>query len=127
MLCKTMVLDERLAMMASLGREKVPLADIGTDHAYLPIRLLLNDPDRVAMATDIRPGPLEAARRNARLYGVEDRIDFRLADGFLGLPLTEKGIRDIYLCGMGGETIAGILKASGKNLPEGTRFYLQPM
>ena len=65
-------LDARLALCADFVREGRVLADVGTDHGYLPIRLLLDQRIPSAFAADIRPGPLSAAKENARMNGLSN-------------------------------------------------------
>ena len=78
-------LQPRLQAIAGLVPQGGRLADVGTDHAYLPIALLLGEKIPGAIATDIHPEPLERGRRTARAFGVEERISFRLCDGLTGL------------------------------------------
>lgn len=99
------------------------MADIGTDHAYLPVSLILSGRISRAIAADIRPGPLEHARRTAEEYGVSERLDFRLCDGLAGIAPQE--CDTVAVAGMGGETIAGIL-AQAPWAGEGKRLILQP-
>lgn len=116
-------LSKRLAAVAALVPQGARLADVGTDHAYLPVRLLQENRLSHVIASDIRPGPLEHARRTARTYGVEDKIDFRLCDGLEGIQAGE--CDTVTISGMGGETIAGIL-AQAPWCREGARLILQP-
>ena len=81
----TLTLGARLAAAASFVRPGAVLADIGTDHAYLPARLLLDGTCRFAAASDLRPGPLENARRTAERYGVARRMTFLLGNGLEAL------------------------------------------
>ena len=74
-------LSPRLETVARLVPAGVRFADIGTDHAYLPVWLLQQGVIDRAIAADLNPGPLDRARENARRYGLTDRIDFRLGDG----------------------------------------------
>ena len=67
-------LGGRLATCARLVRSGRPMADIGTDHAYLPIWLIKNSIVPRAVAADIRSGPLAAARKNAEKYGVTEQL-----------------------------------------------------
>ena len=76
-------LSPRLAMAAGLvpgDRKNIRLADIGTDHAYLPVWLLQNRGTDLAhvIAADLRPGPLDRARQTVRAAGLEGAVDFRL-------------------------------------------------
>lgn len=99
-------------------------ADIGTDHAYIPIHLLLDGKCRRAIAADINKGPLENAEKNAAACGVADNISFYLTDGLSDIDLT--GVTDIIICGMGGETQAHILSQS-EFVKSGVQIILQPM
>lgn len=122
---KTPILDERLASVAGKVRQDAVFADIGTDHAYLPVSLLCENKIRRAVCTDIAEGPLGKARKNAAAYGVADRCDFLLTDGLSGVenfPVT-----DVAICGMGGEMIADILKNAPRTLLSGVNYILQPM
>ena len=121
------ILDSRLSLAASFVREGSVVADIGTDHAYIPIYLLLTNKSKSTIAADINEGPLERARINADRYGIRDGITFCLADGLSTLPLEEMGVTDIVICGMGGELIASIIDASEYAKKSGVRFILQPM
>jgi len=98
-------------------------ADIGTDHAYLPIHLILSGISDTAYACDINEGPCIRARANCASYGVSDKVKISRRDGIEGL--TDEGINKFIIFGMGGELIAGILDR-GKT-KDGTRFILNPM
>ena len=63
-------LPPRLEAIAQLVPEGCRLADVGTDHGLLPVRLLENGVIQSAVASDLRPGPLSAAKNNARIAGV---------------------------------------------------------
>jgi tRNA (adenine22-N1)-methyltransferase len=86
------------------------VADIGTDHARLPIFLLQQEIAERVIATDIREGPLHAAEDALRRRGLRDRADLRLCDGASGVWPDEADC--FIIAGMGGDTIAGILRAS---------------
>ena len=118
-----MVLSSRLAAVAALVPSGARLADIGTDHACLPVSLLLEGRIDHAIAADVRKGPLDHARRTAEEYGVENQLDFRLCDGLAGIRADE--CDTITIAGMGGETIAGILSRA-EWTREGKRLILQP-
>ena len=102
-------LQPRLQIIADLVPQGGRLADVGTDHAYLPIYLLQQGRIPFAVATDIHPEPLERGRRTARLYGWEKQISFRLCDGLAAVSPEE--VDTVVIAGMGGETIAAILDA----------------
>ena len=120
-------LDARLEAALSFARQDAPAADIGTDHGYIPVALVHRGISPFVIASDVNEGPLDAARRNAERYGVRKKIATCLADGLSGLPLAENGIRDVYICGMGGELIASILAASTYVQDPDVRLILQPM
>lgn len=124
---KLPILDNRLATAGALLRKNSVVWDVGTDHAYIPIRLLLEGRCVRAVATDVHRGPLESAMRNAEIYGVADRITFLLADGLGNYDPAAFGVTDICLCGMGGELIASILQKSPFLPEKHIRLVLQPM
>ncbi len=110
-------------MCARLAGGAETLCDVGTDHGYLPISLLAAGKIKYAIAADIRPGPLASARRHAMEAGMEGKMRFELADG-LDFPGAE-GCDTVVCAGMGGETIAGILKRAPWT-KDGARLILQP-
>lgn len=118
-------LDKRLSAVAALVRQGSRLADIGTDHAYLPVYLVQSGVCPSAIASDIGEGPLEAARRTVTENGLTREIALRLGDGLSTVSAEE--IDDIAIAGMGGETIAAILEAAPWVQNEGVRLILQPM
>lgn len=124
---ETVSLDPRLALAASYIPKGAVVADVGTDHAYLPIWLLQNGICTHAVASDINEGPLERARAHAGKYGTADRISFYRADGIAAIDLLAEGVTHIAVCGMGGELIAGILDAAPYTRRENVRCVLQPM
>ena len=127
MIMKVPILDDRLYLAASFVREGRVFADIGTDHAYIPIFLINTGKNPAALACDINEGPLERAKEHAEKYGCTKEISFYLADGLSGLPLKEKNVTDIVICGMGGELIADIIKESDYVKNPNVRLILQPM
>lgn len=100
-------------------------ADIGTDHAYLPIQLALEGKIKRGYATDINPEPLNRAKANIKKYGLEDRIDCILCNGLEGL--SGKEITDIAICGMGGKLICDIIGAAEFIRQRSVRMIIQPM
>ena len=119
-----MELTPRLRAIAEQVPQGARLADIGTDHGYLPVWLLLAGRVEHAIATDLRPGPLERARQTARRFQVEEQLDFRLCDGLSAVHPEEADT--VAIAGMGGETIASILEAAPWT-KDGTLLLLQPM
>lgn len=118
-------LDARLLAAANLVRDGAYLADIGTDHAYLPIYLAQKGKISRAVASDIREGPLARAEQNIRAAGLSDKIETVLTDGLSGLECYP--ITDIVIAGMGGLMIASILDAADFIRTTRTRLILQPM
>ena len=118
-------LDPRLSLCASFVPAGAKLADIGTDHGYLPIWLAKTGRVIHAVAADLRPGPLERAKENVRKYQVEDIVELRLSDGLQAFLPEEADF--IVIAGMGGEVIASILGAAPWLKETGARLVLQPM
>ena len=117
-------LKPRLQMAADMVRTGSKVADIGTDHAYLPTALILGGRISSAVAADLRKGPLENAEATVRTYNVEDKISLRLSDG-LKFVLPEEA-DDIVIAGMGGILIAEILTAAPWVKDKNKRLILQP-
>lgn len=120
-----MVLTPRLEAIAQQVTIGCRFADIGTDHAYLPVELLLRGVLDHAIAADLRTGPLERAKQTALQFGVENRISFRLCDGLTGIAQEE--VDTIAIAGMGGDTIAAILAAAPWTYQNKKQLILQPM
>ncbi len=118
-----MKLSARLMTCAELV-EGDNVCDVGTDHGYLPAYLILSGKCSHAIAADINPMPLEAAKRTAAEAGVNDRMEFYLSDGLEGIPLDN--VTDIVAAGMGGELIHKILTACA-HTAKCKAFILQPM
>lgn len=118
-------LDKRLELCASFVRDGVKIADIGTDHAYLPIWLMLNGKIESALACDINEGPLKSGRADVVRYNLADKIALRLSDGLKNVEECEAD--DIIIAGMGGELIARIIADCNWAKNEEKRFILQPM
>ncbi len=118
-------LDNRLSLCASFVRNGVRLADIGTDHAYLPVWLVKNGVIDTALACDINEGPLSFGIDTVNRYEVCDNIECRLSDGLS--KVCENEVDDIVIAGMGGELIAKILSDCAWAKTKGKHFILQPM
>ncbi|MEG2001129.1 MAG: class I SAM-dependent methyltransferase [Evtepia sp.] len=115
----------RLAAIAARVPQDARFADIGTDHAYLPIWLIRHRIIASAIASDLREGPLRRGEEVAKMWSVSNAISFRLCDGLDGIPAD--AVDTIAIAGMGGDTIASILKAAPWSNEEGRLFLLQPM
>ena len=118
-------LRARLATVAQEVREGAVLADIGTDHGYLPIFLLKAGKISMAHLSDINEGPLSSARANFIAEGMTSGAFFHLADG--AAALSGLGITDYVIAGMGGELIARIVADAPQLKESGIRLILQPM
>ena len=118
-------LNVRLLSVAELVRQNATFADIGTDHAYLPLFLLEERRIDFAYCCDINEGPLDSARRNARERDRLGQMSFILTDG--AKVLEGKGITDYAICGMGGELIADILERAPHLCDPSVNLILQPM
>lgn len=116
-------LTPRLAAVAGLVLPGLPAADIGTDHGYVPAYLVQQGHIPRAIASDLQPGPLEAARRTVAAEGLEDRIDLRLGPGLSVLRPGE--VATVIISGMGERLVAAILDEG--SLEGVRRLVLQPM
>ena len=123
---KKMKLDARLLAVASLVRKGAYLADVGTDHAYLPVYLAECGIISNAVASDIHKGPLESADKNIREAGFSNQIQTLLADGLQGIE--KYPVTDIAIAGLGGLMIRNILeKAQFLRTESSPNLILQPM
>ncbi len=104
-----MNLSKRLTAVASLITVGNSVADIGTDHGYIPIYMAQNGLTKKAFAMDVNEGPLERAGDNIRKYCVEDIVTTRLSDGLAGL--NEGEADSIVIAGMGGLLTIRIIEA----------------
>ena len=111
----------RLYAIASMVPQGAFFADVGTDHAYLPIYLAENNLISHAVASDINRGPLLRAKGNIKKYNLEEKIDTCLSDGFE--ELDGNSFDTASIAGMGGILIARILEKA----PRGKLYILQPM
>ncbi|MCM2462724.1 tRNA (adenine-N(1))-methyltransferase [Pseudomonas sp. CG7] len=118
-------LSMRLERVAAHMPAGAHLADIGSDHAYLPVALLRRGVIATAVAGEVATTPLRAAERTVVENGLEQRISVRLANGLAAIE-PEDGITAISLCGMGGETIRDILDSGKARLSGRERLILQP-
>lgn len=120
---RALELPPRLRLIAGWVPEGAYLADVGTDHAYLPTWLRLQGKIRGAVASDLRSGPLERAKVTGSLYGT-DNIEYRLCNGLAGIRPSE--VDTVTIAGMGGETILSILKAAPWTADGQHTLLLQP-
>lgn len=118
-----MKLDIRLRMVAGLVRPGMSIVDVGTDHAYVPTYLILNGIIPSAIASDIKVGPLNNAKKTIAQNDLADKITPILSDGLKDIPQDNT---DFVIAGMGGELIAKILNDSKWVEVPGNHFVLQP-
>lgn len=115
-------ISERLKCVAGLVNKGARVADIGTDHAYLPIYLVQNGISNKVYACDVRKEPLRRAKLHIDEYGLSDKITTQLCDGLKGI---NKGDVDtVAICGMGGKLMKNILKAGIDKLGDNTQLVL---
>ncbi|WP_332836051.1 tRNA (adenine(22)-N(1))-methyltransferase [Pseudomonas alkylphenolica] len=113
---------ERVAAQVPAGAR---LADIGSDHGYLPVALMRRGAITTAVAGEVALTPFQAAERSVRENGLQQRITVRLANGLAAIEPGD-GITAISICGMGGETIRDILASGKAHLSGQERLILQP-
>lgn len=120
-----MELGKRLREIASFVPCGSIVADIGTDHALLPINLVEKGLSPRAIASDVHRGPYEAAKEAICARGLREKIDLRLGDGLKILSPGEAHVA--VIAGMGGNTIREVLNASPEVVGSLKRLILQPM
>ena len=118
------VLSSRLAAVAERVLPGRPAADIGTDHAALACALVQGQRCPSVVAVDVAQGPIKRAEAAVRGAGLVERVSVRLGDG-LG-PMHAGEVSTIVICGMGGETIVGILTDGEAKLAGVQRLVLSP-
>lgn len=117
-------LSRRLTMIAHKIRPHSRVADIGTDHALLPVYLAANHMISFAVASDYHAGPIAAAREQVQQTGLQHMIDVRQGDG---LDVIEPGEVDaITIAGMGGALMTNILQRGREKLAGVRQLILQP-
>jgi tRNA (adenine22-N1)-methyltransferase len=101
------------------------MADIGTDHAYIPVYLVDKHICREAIASDINCGPIEKAKVNIKLNGFSDRIECRIGSGLDTIKCGE--VQQTVIAGMGGNLIRDIIDANIGVFKNSGKFVLQPV
>lgn len=119
-----MELSKRLYAVASLVTEGASVADIGTDHGYVPIYLMKNKIASKVIALDINKGPLERARMHVIGHGLKGQIETRLSDGLKNVKPGE--VDTMIAAGMGGGLVIKILNDSREVVDQLTYCILQP-
>ena len=118
-------LSPRLLAAAGFVRPMAVVADVGTDHAYLPIYLCGTGRIRSAVASDINEGPVHRAKINIASHSLAKKIAVCHTDGLSGIDAYSP--TDIIICGMGGELIAEIISRAEWTKNRDIRLILQPM
>lgn len=116
-------LTKRLQTVADTVIGNTLFCDVGTDHAYLPTYLLQCGKIDRAIASDVRKGPLESARRTAEEYKVSDRMELILSDGLDSVPDT---VKEVAIAGMGGPLMLGIILRTKWLFSPDCHLVLQP-
>ena len=119
-----MQLSQRLSSVASMVTAGNCLADVGTDHGYVPIYLYERQMIPRAIAMDINKGPLERARLHIAEYGYQNAIETRLSDGMAALKPGE--VDSVVIAGMGGPLMVKILSAYPEVTASLKELILQP-
>lgn len=119
------MLTNRLQAVANMVEKGVSVADIGTDHAYVPLYLVQNDLVSRAICSDVKEGPCKIARENIREQGLQNIIEVRCGSGLSVLRPYE--VNTAVIAGMGGELIASILSDDSSIAKSIRKFVLQPM
>ena len=119
-----MELSIRLKTVAEAVTKGNRVADVGTDHGYVPIYLVKNNLSPAGIAMDVNKGPLEKAQEHIREEKIGGKIATRLGNGLA--PLEPGETDTVIIAGMGGDLICKILKAKPEFLIEGKEFILQP-
>ena len=115
---KNIQLSKRLQYVADFVTPGLVLADIGTDHGFIPIYMVLAEKTPRAYAMDINEGPLERATEHIKEKSLEDKIETRLSDGLMKLNANEA--ESVLIAGMGGSLVIKIL-TEGKHALEGVK------
>ncbi|MFJ4445586.1 tRNA (adenine(22)-N(1))-methyltransferase [Pseudomonas sp. NPDC089422] len=118
-------LSMRLERVAAHVPQGARLADIGSDHGYLPVALALRGVIEAGLAGEVAQVPFASAQRNVRRNGLQEKVIVRLADGLDAIEAAD-GITAISLCGMGGVTMCEILERGKNRLNGKQRLILQP-
>lgn len=120
-----MNLSKRLELISQLVPENSIVADVGTDHGYIPIYCVKNNISPSALAMDINQGPLLSAQKNIQKYGLESKITTRISNGLENLKKGEADV--IVIAGMGGLLIMDIIDRGEDVITPDTLLILQPM
>lgn len=118
-------LSKRLKMLSKMVPQGARIADIGTDHAFLPCYLVQTGISPSAIGGDVHLGPYEKALQTVKEYGLEDKIHIRLGNGLTILKPDE--VETVIIAGMGGGTIKEIFNQSPEVINSLQQLIIQPM
>ena len=118
-------LSNRLAAVAAFVEKGAVVADIGSDHAYLPCFLIHTGQVQRAVAGEVAKGPYDSAVRNVRREGLAEAVTVRLANGLLAIEESD-AVDTVTIAGMGGPLIATILENGKQRLTHVERIITQP-
>lgn len=118
------LLPERLKRIMRFLPEGCFFADIGSDHAYLPIAVCQMDPTTKAIAGELNEGPFQVAVQHVKQYGLADQIEVIKGDGLA--VIQDKKVKQVVIAGMGGVLIRSILETGKTELDRVERLILQP-
>lgn len=117
-------ISDRLLKIASLVDKDDIFADVGTDHAYIPVYLITNGISSSGIASDINKGPLKVALKNLTENQVEDKVKLVLSPGLDCVDVSD--VDTIIVAGMGGDLICSILTDANEKITS-QKLILQPM
>ena len=120
-----MKLTDRLLKIASLVSDGKKIADIGTDHGYIPVYLLKEGKVPFAVLADVNKGPLDNAHKEVIQNNLLDKVDLRLGSGIEILEIGE--VEEVIIAGMGGILISELLEAKKEVAHNVEKLILQPM
>lgn len=118
-------LSNRLMVVASFVESGAVVADIGSDHAYLPCFLVNDGKINKAIAGEVVKGPYESAVKNVKKNGLDNAITVRLANGLHAIQKAD-AVDTVTIAGMGGPLIASILEEGSSQLQTVSRIIAQP-
>ncbi|MQS76044.1 tRNA (adenine(22)-N(1))-methyltransferase TrmK [Companilactobacillus halodurans] len=120
------LLSKRLQAVYQMVDNNVRVADIGSDHAYLPVELIEQGVASYAIAGEVAPGPMSRSKEDVEKFGLSEKIDVRLGDG-LAVITDNDAIDTVVIAGMGGILIQNILtRATTEQLQNVKTLILQP-
>ncbi|WP_026569924.1 MULTISPECIES: tRNA (adenine(22)-N(1))-methyltransferase TrmK [Sediminibacillus] len=118
------LVSDRIRCIASFLPKGALFADIGSDHAYLPVYVCHLDKKAAAIAGEINEGPYQSAKNNVAAEGLTDRIEVRKGDGLAVISANE--VNQVVIAGMGGSLISTILEEGKEKLERVGQIIAQP-